>query len=83
MIEQLETALWQQPESEAHLQAYQRAFRESAGEAQHRFIIVIPVADRPQHLQACLASTLKLCKTFAYGGLREGIYQKVEVLIAA
>ncbi len=82
MIEQLETALWQQPEDEQRLQAYQQGFRELGDEAQHRFIIVIPVADRPQHLQACLASTLKLCETFGYGEVRNGVYQKVEVLVA-
>ncbi|MDP2828585.1 MAG: hypothetical protein Q8O37_08255 [Sulfuricellaceae bacterium] len=30
------------------------------------FVIVIPVADRPQHLKDCLASLLQLCRTFGY-----------------
>ncbi|MDH5785526.1 MAG: hypothetical protein OEZ16_07955 [Chromatiales bacterium] len=84
MFDALEAALWQEPENEGHLQAYQQAFRDNAAEedGQHRFIIVIPVADRPHHLQACLASTLTLCERFGYGGIREGRYHRVEVLIA-
>jgi hypothetical protein len=87
MINELETALWQQPDNEQLLAAYQQQFRELErqrpdDEACHRFIIVIPVADRPQHLEACLASTLRLCDTFGYGGRAGGRYRKVEVLIA-
>ena len=35
----------------------------SAGDRYH-FILSIPVADRPPHLQACLESILQLCKKF-------------------
>ena len=35
--------------------------------AQHRFIVVIPVADRPQHLRACLDSLLELQRRYPYG----------------
>ena len=44
--------------------------------------IVIPVADRPQHLQSCLASLLHLCTTFGYGGYADNRFQKVSVIIA-
>lgn len=87
MIDELETALWQQPDNDQRLAAYQQQFRELErqrpdDEPCHHFIIVIPVADRPQHLEACLGSTLRLCDTFGYGGKEAGRYRKVEVLIA-
>ncbi len=81
----LEAQLWQSPHSNHLLGHYQQLFRELEQldeEPHHHFIIVIPVADRPQHLQACLGSTLQLCDTFGYGGKLEGRYQRVEVLIA-
>jgi hypothetical protein len=87
MMDNLETALWQQPDNAQRLAAYQHHFVEmerqhSGADPRHRFIIVIPVADRPQHLEACLGSTLRLCDTFGYGGREGGRYRKVEVLIA-
>lgn len=48
----------------------------------YKFIIVIPVADRPMHLQACLESLYELCEKFAYGGINEGNYQKLQVVVA-
>ena len=48
----------------------------------HEFIIVIPVADRPQHLHSCLDSLLHLCKVFGYGGYADNRFQKVSVIIA-
>jgi hypothetical protein len=41
----------------------------------HRFIIVIPVADRPRHIQACLDSLCELLRRYPYAG-------EVSVLIA-
>ena len=41
----------------------------------HRFIIVIPVADRPRHIQACLDSLHKLLLRYPYAG-------EIAVLIA-
>jgi len=41
----------------------------------HRFIIVIPVADRPQHIQACLDSLSTLLRRFPYA-------QPIDVVIA-
>ncbi|MDP1607214.1 MAG: hypothetical protein Q8L93_11355 [Rhodocyclaceae bacterium] len=70
---------------ESLLPPYQAAFRrlEQLRSAPcHKFIIVIPVADRPQHLQACLGSLLEQCQAFGYGGMANGIYPKVAVLIA-
>jgi hypothetical protein len=45
--------------------------------ASHRFIIVIPVADRPRHIQACLDSLSELNRRYPYGDNR-----KLTVLIA-
>ncbi|MDK9724778.1 MAG: hypothetical protein OEL88_07790 [Sterolibacteriaceae bacterium MAG5] len=33
----------------------------------HRFIVVMPVADRPQHIRACLDSLLELQRRYPYG----------------
>ncbi len=52
------------------------------GDDRHSFIVVIPVADRPRHLQACLASLLHQCRRFGYGGHKDGNFRKVSVLIA-
>lgn len=46
------------------------------------FVIVIPVADRPQHLRDCLASLLRLCRTFGYGGHATSTRFSAAVLIA-
>jgi len=68
---------------------YQQLFREMeaviarhGGDRRHSFVIVIPVADRPQHLNSCLLSLLRLCQLFHYGGCVDGKYTKVSVIIA-
>jgi hypothetical protein len=68
---------------------YHQAFRElealiaSTGrDDRHSFVVVIPVADRPRHMQDCLNSLLELCHTFGYGGQANGRYRKVMVIIA-
>ncbi len=48
----------------------------------HRFLVVIPVADRPGQLGDCLESLLELCHAFGYGGTRDGRLRAVEVLVA-
>lgn len=50
---------------------------EPAPGAQHRFLIVIPVADRPRHIRACLDSLHQLLQRFPYG---DG--DRITVLIA-
>lgn len=52
------------------------------GDDRFSIVLVIPVADRPLHLKACLASVLKLCETFNYGGFKDNKYQKLRVLVA-
>jgi hypothetical protein len=43
--------------------------------SRHRFIVVIPVADRPRHIEACLASLGELLRRYPYAG-------EISVLIA-
>ncbi len=46
-------------------------------------MLVIPVADSPRQLEACLASLLALCEAYGYGGRdAEGRWRKVSVLLA-
>ena len=89
-IADLEAALWDGGQNESVLADYQAAFREleallavhpDAGR-RHRIVIVIPVADSPRQLAACLDSLLMLCRSYAYGGLRNGRFAKVAVLLA-
>ncbi len=72
------------------LDIYQALFREQqalidadGGVVQARFIIGIPIADRPDHLGLCLESILQLCHRFGYGGKGpDGCYQRVSVVVA-
>lgn len=43
--------------------------------SRHRFIVVIPVADRPQHIRACLDSLRELLRRYPYAG-------EISILIA-
>lgn len=88
-IQAIESELWATEADEALLEQYHAAFRQleqqiatQGDDQRHEFIIIIPVADRPQHLQSCLDSLLHLCKTFGYGGYADKRYQKVSVIIA-
>ena len=71
------------------IELYQQLFREmealiaqQGSDRRHSFVIVIPVADRPQHLNSCLHSLLRLCQLFHYGGCTDGKYTRVSVIIA-
>lgn len=88
-IAHLEQAMWRGGIDLALLERYQGLCREReraiAGQGKddrHEFRVVIPVADRPQHLAECLESLLTLCRTYEYGGCVQGRYPKVAVLIA-
>ena len=85
----VEEELWSGACNKLLLEQYQSICREMeshiAGlvrDARHNFIIVIPVADRPQHLEICLNTILELCESFNYGGKRQQAYDKVSVIIA-
>ncbi|OGT88841.1 MAG: hypothetical protein A2514_08340 [Gammaproteobacteria bacterium RIFOXYD12_FULL_61_37] len=85
----LEQEMWRDGIDLDLLGRYQRLCRErehaiarQGKDDRHEFLIVIPVADRPQHLAECLESLLTLCRTYEYGGCVQGRYPKVAVLIA-
>ena len=48
----------------------------------HSFVLVIPVADSPAQLRRCLASLLELCRAFGYGGMQDGYFRKIAVILA-
>ena len=67
--------IWSAGPDEALINMYQSLFQELEDlialkdtDNRHKFVIVIPVADRPRHLQSCLQSLLTLCQSFHYGG---------------
>ena len=74
---------------ESQLEQHQRLFREMESQIADfdrdirlDFIIVIPIADRPQHLENCLDTLLSLCQRFLYGGRSNQRYRKIRVVIA-
>lgn len=85
----LDKEIWSAGIDEALLEKYQLLFQELESlmalqnhDPRHKFVIVIPVADRPRHLQCCLQSLLALCQVFGYGGYSQQRFIKVAVLIA-
>jgi hypothetical protein len=84
-----EAALWANGYDAARLADYQAAHRRleariaaAGNDLRHKFVVFVPVADRPQQLAACLDSLLALCRAYGYGGMRDGRWTKVEVVIA-
>ena len=85
----IEKALWSSAVDDDTLSVYQRTFRElehcislKGSDRRYGFIVVIPVADRPQHLAQCLDSLMNLCNLFRYGGMHDGCFDKVSVVVA-
>jgi len=86
----IERAMWSVPaDFDALLEDYQALFREQDAllrqrgtDDRHRFVISIPVADRPAHLRACLESIFQVCERFGYGGKSAGVYTHVKVVVA-
>lgn len=60
----------------------ERHFSATESDVRHHIVIVIPIADRPQHLQTCMNSIFELCETFEYGGKIGNTYQRISVIIA-
>ena len=89
-IPAIEQAMWHEQFDSDALSDYQHLFIEledllannSTYDSRHKFIIAIPVADRPQHLQACLRSIFTLCEKYNYGGQQDGQFTKIAVLIS-
>lgn len=74
---QIEARMWAADDAGfAHwLATYQALAREQqaliaahGGRKLRRFVLGIPVADRPAHLQNCLESILQQCRLYGYGG---------------
>lgn len=85
----LDKKIWSVDMDEARTEQYQLLFQEledllalQGHDSRHKFIIVIPIADRPRHLQSCLQSLLTLCHAFRYGGHSGQYFNKVSVIIA-
>jgi len=88
-IVKLEQHIWHKTPSQDHIKLYQNTFKTleslytlKANDDRYNFKIVIPVADRPQHLKQCLNSLLTLCKSYEYGGFKDEQFPKVSVLVA-
>ena len=86
----IEHHIWKNGITEKTILSYQKIFNElehiinidNDQDLRHHFTIAIPVADRPKHLESCLQSILNLCIKFKYGGMSNGFYKKVNVIIA-
>lgn len=91
-IPMVERQLWADQPDEASISLYQKIFQEMEAhlaasrqpqqDERHKFYIVIPVADRPIHLQECLNSLLEICRCYHYGGAHDQTYKKVSVIVA-
>ncbi len=82
----VEQALWHKQAFETDLAQYQQHFQQieacyQQGEVDNRyhFLVVMPIADRPLHLQHCLHSLQQQLKLYGYGQGSGG--NKVKVLI--
>ena len=89
VVNRFEAALWDGGFNEALLQSYQSAWRRlesliarRGDDRRHHFVIVIPVADSPAQLRRCLASLLELCHAYGYGGMQDGHFRKIAVILA-
>ncbi|MEJ2396371.1 MAG: hypothetical protein P8Z77_16845 [Candidatus Thiodiazotropha sp.] len=85
----IEKGMWDDVgDFEEMLACYQSLYREQEalilrdGDDRHFFILSIPVADRPSHLETCLESIYQICEKFGYGGKKAGVYQRVKIVIA-
>ena len=85
----IDNEIWSTEINEMLIKQYQLLYQEledliasQDNDNRHKFIIVIPVADRPRHLHNCLQSLLMLCQSFCYGGYANQKFSKVAVIIA-
>jgi hypothetical protein len=85
----LENQMWHGDDFDNDLEFYQSLFLEQeeliAGtgrDDRYEFILSIPIADRPEHLQSCLESIYQLCLLYGYGGKGKDVYRKVRVIVA-
>ncbi len=69
-------------DSQALFREQEALFRQRGNDGRHRFLLGIPVADRPAHLRACLESLFQVCTLFDYGGRTAGVWDKITVVVA-
>lgn len=84
-IHECEERIWKgafTAEKLAIFQKLNREYQTISSSPRKKFIIVIPVADRPQHLNSCLNSLLKLCHYYGYGDHVDNKYTHVSVVVA-
>jgi hypothetical protein len=62
-------------EMEGHIAA-------TGNDRRHRFIVIIPVADRPQQLRTCLLTLVGMVQAFRYGSGNGSLSEKLTVVIA-
>ena len=89
LVPVLETVLWESRLDPDRVADYQALFVEmenhiaaACEDPRHSMVVVVPVADRPRHLRACLLSLAGAAQAFRYGaggGKRQG---KLAVVIA-
>jgi hypothetical protein len=85
----LEAALWKSALKPALVGDLQALFAEMEGhiavagiDTRHRFRVVVPVADRPQQLRACLLSLVGMLQAFQYGRGKAALSGRLGVVIA-
>jgi len=90
VIRRYENLIWlNKIPNAAELSVYQKLFREMEQVIGHleednrsHFFVVIPVADSPQQLKSCLQSLYSQCQLYHYGGVTEGVFNKINIVIA-
>jgi hypothetical protein len=55
---------------------------DAGNDRRHRFVVAIPVADRPQQLRTCLQSLAGMARAFRYGAGSAGLPARLTVVIA-
>jgi hypothetical protein len=85
----LEAALWQSALKPAVVGDFhalfvemERHIAEAGVDDRHRFWVVVPVADRPQKLRACLLSLVGMLQAFQYGRGKAALSGRLGVVIA-
>ncbi len=88
-IVSFEKKIWIKNPTQEDIKQYQESFslleklhELKTTDTRYYFKIVIPVADRPQHLKNCLNSLLTLCENYKYGGYKNKLFNKISILIA-
>jgi hypothetical protein len=85
----VEAALWESGLAQEPVADLHALFTEMEGhiavagnDRRYRFVVVIPVADRPQQLRACLQSLTGMAQAFRYGAGSGVLSKKLRVVIA-